>query len=307
MLLMSAAMPVRAADVAAPAQTVAEAGVTVTDDRGRPQHFDQAPMRIVSLLPSLTESVCALGACGRLVAVDRYSEYPPEVRQLPQAGGGLDPSIESVVAQRPDVVLISAASRATERLEALGLRTVVLEPKTHADVERVLQLLEALLQVPAHEGRHGAEAAPTAAGLWRRINDGVDAAAASLPPAAAQWRVYLEVSRGPYAAGPDSFIGQTLQRLGVQNVVPAELGPFPRLSPEYVLRADPDVILISNRSMQADYTYPGWHNMRAIRAQRLCLFDAEDSNVLVRPGPRMDLAARLMADCIRSKMQDRDE
>ena len=74
----------------------------VTDDRGVSVSFAQPPRRIVSLLPSLTETVCALGQCDRLVGVDRYSNYPDRVKKLPQVGGGLDPNIEAIVALKPD-------------------------------------------------------------------------------------------------------------------------------------------------------------------------------------------------------------
>ena len=80
--------------------------VEVTDDRGVTVHFDKPPQRIVSLLPSLTETVCELGRCQRLVGVDRYSNYPASVQGLAQVGGGLDPNIESIVALRPDLVLM---------------------------------------------------------------------------------------------------------------------------------------------------------------------------------------------------------
>jgi len=78
----------------------------VVDDRGVTVRFEQAPQRIVSLLPSLTETVCALGACARLVGVDRNSDYPAQVRQLAPVGGGLDPNIEAIVALKPDLVLM---------------------------------------------------------------------------------------------------------------------------------------------------------------------------------------------------------
>lgn len=264
----------------------------VTDQRGVTVRFAQTPQRIVSLLPSLTESVCALGQCQRLVGVDRYSNHPESVARLPRLGGGLDPSIEAVIALRPDVVLISLSSRAAERLEALGLKVVALEPKTHADVRRVLQALSVLLDVPTAEPER----------LWREIQAGVDTAARSLPPAARGLRVYFEVSRGPYGAGEVSFIGETLTRLGVKNVIPAELGPFPRLNPEFIVRADPDLIMIGNRSMQTREVYPGWDQMKAVRAQRVCVYGVEDSDVVVRPGPRMAEAAQIMARCISGKL-----
>ena len=263
----------------------------VTDDRGVTITFTQTPQRIVSMLPSLTESVCAMEQCQRLVGVDRYSNFPESLKNLPKLGGGMDPNIEGIVALKPDVVLVSNNSRSTERLEALGVKVVALETKTHADVKRVLQTLGVLLAVPEAQG---------ADRLWRIIDSSVSAAAQSLPAKAKTARVYFEVSRGPYAAGEASFIGETLTRLGVKNVVPAKLGPFPRLNPEYVVRANPDVIMIGNRSMVNAVAYPGWNSIKAVKNNRVCVFGVEDADVVVRPGPRMAEAARLMAKCLES-------
>lgn len=261
----------------------------ITDERGVQVRLAAPPQRIVSLLPSLTETVCALDACQRLVGVDRYSNFPAQVRTLPQVGGGLDPNIEAIVALKPDLVLMSMSSRAAERLEALGLKVAALDTKTHADVRRVLEKVGTLLGVS------------DAQRVWRTIDAGVSAAAQSLPARARHTRVYFEVSRGPYAAGETSFIGETLTRLGVKNVVPASLGPFPKLNPEYVVRANPDVIMIGNRSMQAMVPYPGWQSIKAVREQRICVFPNEDAETVVRPGPRMAEAARLMARCLEEK------
>ncbi|WP_313075223.1 helical backbone metal receptor [Melaminivora sp.] len=279
--------------VLAGASLVAQAAITITDDRGRRLEFDEPPRRVVSLLPSSTESLCEMQQCHRLVGVDRYSNWPEPVRQLPKVGGGLDPNIEAIVALRPDVVLLSVASRVSDRLEALGIKVVALEPKTHTDVRRVLTVIGDLFAVPRAEGVDR---------LWRVIDAAVQAAAQSLPAKARGARVFFEVSRGPYAAGQPSFIGETLARLGARNVVPASLGPFPRLSPEYVLRAQPDLVMVSNRSAQPVALYPGWHNLPAIKAGRLCVFGPEQADVLVRPGPRMAEAARIMAGCLSEKL-----
>ncbi len=113
--------------------------------------------------------------------------------------------------------------------------------------------------------------------------------------------MYFEVSRGPYAAGTSSFIGETLARLGARNVVPPELGPFPRLNPEFVVRAQPDIIMVGNSSMQALVPYPGWDSLRAVQGQRVCVFSPREADVAVRPGPRMADAARIMARCLADK------
>ena len=261
----------------------------VTDDRGVTVTFVQTPQRIVSMLPSLTESVCAMNQCQRLIGVDRYSNYPDSLKNLPKLGGGMDPNIEAIVALKPDVVLVSGSSRSSERLEGLGIKVVALETKTHADVRRVLSVLGVLLAVPEAQG---------AERVWRIIDSSVSAAAQSLPAKAKTARVYFEVSRGPYAAGEASFIGETLTRLGVKNVVPAKLGPFPRLNPEFVVRANPDVIMIGNRSMVNAVAYPGWNSIKAVKTNRVCVFGNDDADVVVRPGPRMAEAARLMAKCL---------
>ena len=261
----------------------------VTDDRGVTVTLPAAPQRIVSILPSLTETVCELGHCARLVGVDRYSDYPASVRKLPQLGGGMDPNVEAIVALRPDVVLMAKSSRVGPRLESLGIKVVALEPKSHADVQRVMLKLGQLLEVP------------DAQRIWRAIDAGVSAAAQSIPANLRGAKVYFEVNQGPYAAGELSFIGETLTRLGAKNIVPAKLGPFPKLNPEYIVRANPDLIMIGQRSADGLQQRPGWQSIRALRENRLCIFPTEESNVLVRPGPRMAEGARLMAKCIVDK------
>ena len=264
----------------------------VVDDRGIAVTFARSPQRIVSVLPSLTEGVCALEQCHRIVGVDRYSNHPASVRRLPVVGGGIDPNIEAIVALKPDVVLLAVSSRASERLESLGIKVVALETKNHADVRRVLKKLGALLEIPDAVG---------ADRLWRVIDASVEAAAQSLPPTAKNIRVYFEVSRGPYAAGESSFIGETLARLGVKNIIPAALGPFPRINPEFVVRANPDLIMVGSRSMEAMAAYPGWSSIKAVKEQRICVYGVDESDVVVRPGPRMAEAARIMAKCIADK------
>jgi iron complex transport system substrate-binding protein len=264
----------------------------VTDDRGVTVTFAHSPQRIVSVLPSLTEGVCALEQCHRIVGVDRYSNHPASIQRLPVVGGGIDPNIEAIVALKPDVVLLAVSSRASERLESLGIKVLALEPKNHADVRRVLKKLGALLDIPDAAG---------ADRLWRIIDASVEAAAQSLSPRAKNTRVYFEVSRGPYAAGESSFIGETLTRLGVKNIIPAALGPFPRINPEFVVRANPDLIMVGNRSMQAMASYPGWSSIKAVKEQRICVYGTGESDVVVRPGPRMAEAARIMAKCIADK------
>jgi iron complex transport system substrate-binding protein len=245
------------------------------------------PQRIVSLVPGLTESVCAIGACARLVGTDRYSNWPAEVAALPKLGGLDDAQVERIAALKPDLVLAAPSARAAMRLEALGLRVLVLHTRNHRDVQHNLQLLGELL---------GAEVQAQAA--WTRIETQLAQAAARVSPALRGRSVYFEIESSPYAAGPDSFIGETLARLGLHNIVPATLGPFPKLSPEFVVRAQPHIVMAEARNVAQMAQRPGWLALRALQQRRVCAFATADYDVLVRPGPRMGDAALQLADCL---------
>ena len=241
--------------------------------------------------------MCALGQCEKLVGVDRYSNWPESIAKLPRMGGGIDPNIESVVAAKPDLVLMATSARGAERFTSLGLTVLALEPRSHADVQRVMRIVAQALDVPVVESDR----------VWRHIDAAVNAAAQSIPAQAKGQRVYFEVSRAPYGASESSFIGETLQRLGARNILPASLGPFPKINPEFVVRAEPDLIMVGDSNFADMTTRPGWQNMRAMRTQRVCHFKSEESDVLVRAGPRMAEAARLMAKCLTGKVNDKSK
>lgn len=265
--------------------------IVVTDDRQLDVVISKPPQRIVSLLPSLTETVCALGQCKKLVGVDRYSSWPESIRNLPRMGGGIDPSIESVVAIKPDLVLMGTSARGAERLKDLGLTVLALEPRSHADVHRAIQIIGKALSVPIRETDL----------VWTNIQNALDTTAQSIPLEAKGKRVYFQVSGVPYGASESSFIGETLQRLGVQNILPGSLGPFPKINPEFVVRAQPDIIMVGDSNFADMVSRPGWRNIPALRMERVCQFKKEDANILVRPGPRLAEAAQLMAQCLIDK------
>lgn len=266
--------------------TAACAASAWVDDAGHSIELQAAPQRIVSLQPALTELVCALGACERLVGVDRYSSWPRQVDGLPKVGGVIDPDIESIVALEPDLVITAATVQSAARLRALGLAVAGFELQRRADVERVSRLLAGMLALGSAEG------------FLQRLELGILAATETVPQPQRGQRVYFEVSPGPYAAGADSFIGQMLQTLHLVNIVGGKLGPFPRINPELVVRSDPDVIMVTGSALEDLLGRPGWRRLRALATGHVCLFDAGERDILVRPGPRMADAAALLADCV---------
>jgi iron complex transport system substrate-binding protein len=272
------------------AGSAASAAFKLRDDTQREVTFPQHPQRIVAMLPSFTETICALDACGRLVATDRFSNWPLPVRDLPKAGGLEDAEVEMIVGVQPDLVLLARSQQIGNRLRELGIPIFVLEARTYADIRRTVGVIGAILGL---EDRA------------LRLNDTIDAAVQGISTEEMARShghgptVYFEVDRAPFAAGATSFIGELLALLGARNIVTPDLGPFPKLNPEYVVRSNPDVIFASPTEIGHLAERPGWSEVRAVRERRLCSFTPEVRDTIVRPGPRVAEGMRAMADCLR--------
>ena len=264
--------------------------VSVIDDRGVKVTFDKPLQRVVSLLPSLTESVCALGKCGTLVGVDRFSNWPNSIQDLPKLGGMGDINIERIVQLKPDVVLLEKASPVIARLNALGIKTVALDVKSMSDEKRALEKLDAMLGTSE------------SARVWNQIEKEIMRANKQLSAKDDNIRVYFEVNPAPFAAGNTSFIGEILTQLNVVNIIPKALGPFPKINPEFVVQAKPDIILLTESTVADIQKRPGWSSIPAVSKNRICTFTDTQNDVLVRPGPRMGEAALIISQCIQEKM-----
>lgn len=264
--------------------------VSVIDDRGVVVVFDKPPQRLISLLPSLTESVCALGKCSSLVGIDRFSNWPKSIQDLPKLGGMGDVNIERIVQLKPDVVLLEKASPVIARLNSLGIRTFALDVKSMDDEERALQKLDLVLGTSE------------SARVWNQLQQTILRASKQLPSRVASISVYFEVNPAPYAAGSSSFIGEILTQLGLVNIIPKSLGPFPKINPEFVVQTKPDVILLTGSTLADIQRRPGWSSIPAVIKNRICSFTTDQNDVLVRPGPRMGEAALLISQCIQEKM-----
>jgi iron complex transport system substrate-binding protein len=270
--------------------TQASASFSLTDDRGRVVVIDKAPQRIITLLPSLGEIVCELQACERLVGVDRYSNWPERVKSLPKLGGIDDTQLEALVKLKPDLVLLARSSRVTQRLESMGIKVVALEPQSQEDMRRVIQLIAGALHLPQHQDR--------AQALWQSIQQKLDSVALRVPAKAKGMRIYFEAGSGYFAAGEVSYIGETLKRLGLVNVVTSSMGAFPQVNPEFVVKANPQIIFMGERTATDLKSRPGWQRIEAIAQQRICAFTPAQSDIVVRSGPRIPEAADLMLACL---------
>ena len=264
---------------------------SVTDDRGQALAPLARVVRLVSLSPTLTESVCVLGACDRLVGVDRFSNWPESVTKLPHLGSLGSFNVEAVAALQPDLVLMAGDGPLVKQLERLGVPVLVLSPQRHADVSNTLARLARVLGLPPARAQQ----------VWENIRRELHDLAESLPTRDRGLRTWVEIDPAPWLAGPDSFLGETLALLGLANVVPAGSAPFVPMSREWALQADPQLFVISDPQRQglaALRARPGWSRLPALREGRVCLFDGPDLDALVRPGLRLAEGARLLRDCV---------
>jgi iron complex transport system substrate-binding protein len=254
----------------------------------RPSTTKQRAMRIVSLTPSTTEAVFAIGAGPMLVGRSRYCNYPPEVTKLPQIGGFVDPSFEAILALEPNLVVGArgpAGSAIATRLEARGIQTYFPETETFAQID------EMILGVGERTRRADAARA-TVNALHERVG-AIERSVASLP----RTRVLVVFGLAPVSvAGPGSFVDEMIRRAGGANVV-TEGGAYPTVGIERVLALDPDVIV--NAAMMEERATerlrkdaPGWANVRAVAKEHVTVITDE---AMLRPGPRIADGLRLLA------------
>lgn len=261
--------------------------VTVVDDLGREVVLQRAPQRIVAMMPSHTETVCALAACHLLVGVDQHSNAPAEVADLPQLGNGFSPNVEGIVALEPDLVLVDEYSGLAATLEELGLTVYAGTPQRYDEVFEAFAVLGRLLDRETE-----------AALLAGRVRGAVDAVAALTAGRDAP-SVFVELDATPYAAGPNSFIGELVARAGGANILEPSMGDYPQVDPEFVVAADPEVILLTDapygESAATLAERPGWSGIAAVENGRVIEPTQDQVDALTRPGPRIVEAVRWLA------------
>ena len=274
--------------------------LTVTDGLERTVTLEREPQRIVTMLPSQTETFCAIGACNKVVGTDNYSNYPNEVLDLPKLGGFRDADVEGVVALEPDLVLVAAsAGELAQTLAELGLTVYASGAHSGQTYETTLDEFLFLGELVNREAE--------AADLVQRTRDQVEAIA-GLTANAPRPSVFYEISDDLYTAGPESFIGTLIDKAGGDNIVPADLGAFPQIDPEFVIAADPEVVILSDAPSGTDLASlserPGWADLRAVQNEQVYELDQIQVDALSRSGPRMAEAVRILAQILHPDLMD---
>ena len=254
------------------------------DDFGDTLSAGAAPHRIVSLNPSTTELLFAIGAGDRLVGRTTYDMWPVAARSVRDLGPGLRPNVEAVLAVHPDLVVLYASDDnrdAARRLRAAGVPTAAFRVDRIADVERVTRALGVLTG--------DTTAARVTVDSVRRTLDQVRTATAPLPHPTVFWPLY---DQPLLATGSGSYLNELIEIAGGRNIYGFMKEPSPRVTFEDLVRRDPDVVLTSPESRTRYLADPRWKALRAVRDGRLLVVD---TTLVLRPGPRLGEAERSMA------------
>lgn len=252
----------------------------VVDDSGRSVSVPTNIERFVSLAPNLTEIVFAIGAGDRLVGNTTFCNYPEPAKNITKVGDTLQPSIERVLALKPQVVLVSTASQLqafTTQLDEHGIAIYITDPHDLNGVFQTITNLGDVLDEPA--------AASALTHQMRTRTEAVERAVARRP----RIRVFFQLSGQPlYTAGRTAFVTNLIERAGGQSVTSDVNEAWPRLSDEAALASRPEaVIMLSDESMGASANLkvaPALQTSPAVRNGRLYVIDGD---LLTRPGPRL--------------------
>jgi iron complex transport system substrate-binding protein len=277
---------------ARPDPAPADSAVVLVDDAGRQVKLARPAHRIISLIPSATEVLVAVGAGDRLVGRTDF-DHGPAVDSLPSVGGGMTPSIEAIVALRPDLVLgweTRGDQSTRRRLDEMGIPVFAVEADDTTDVFRTVSSLGRLT------GRTRA-ADSLAAGLRRELAE----VAASVTGRPQPTVFFLVWNDPPMTAGPGTFISQVLGVAGGRNVFADVAGEWPNVALEEIVRRQPDFLVLPQGEKGGAHDVdqlrgsPGWRELRAMREGRVVTIDAKMMN---RPGPRLGEAARALRDAL---------
>lgn len=277
------------------AQTVSSAVPAtkeVTDEAGRTVRVPVTPSRIISLAPSLTETIYALGLQDRLVGDTDYCDYPPDAQKKPKVGGGINPNLEEIASLHPDLVLVTNSFNRLETvraLDSLGIPSYDVDPHTVDEIITSTEKLAAVLGVP-DAGKSLADDLLNRLAVLRAKLD-------SLPPTRVLFVVWTEPLM---SIGKGTFVADALRKAGANSIVDSTKD-WPTMSLEEVVHLQPDFLVFPETHSDAgghDFDTlalkPGWRLLDAVHNRKFAIV----SDAVIRPAPRIvsvieDLAHQL--------------
>lgn len=270
------AAPATATEVAPTAEPT-PAPIEITDSGGFVFMIEGPAQRIISHSPGATEILFAIGAGAQVVAVDQFSNYPPETESLPHVSYS-SPDPEQGLAHEPDLVVFATRQESSiDQFRELDLPVFLMREPT--DLAGVMENIRTLGFLTGH--------ADAAEALIAELEARLAAVAERLAEVDEGPRVYYEVTDSYYTVAPQSFIGSALSLVKARNIAEGATTPFPQLSSEAIVDADPEVILMANADfvpLESVPERPGWSGIAAIVEGRIYPVDGD---IMSRPGPRI--------------------
>lgn len=267
--------------------------LSITDDAGRTVTVVGTPQRIVTLAPNMAEIVFALGLGEKVVGVSGFSDYPPEAQDI-QSVGGFPLNIELIVSLEPDLVLGAGINSLEDvnRLEELGLTVIYLAP---SDIEGILDSV--LVAGQATGAQEQAE------GLVSNLRARLEEIKSRVARAETRPRVYYEIDPTLFTGGPGSFTHELITLAGGESIAAEATTPFPQLSAEEIIAADPEVIIFSHAkyggTAEEIASRPGWQTISAVKNGAIYPIDPD---LVDRPGPRIMDGLEAMARIIHPEL-----
>jgi len=256
---------------------------TVTDDMGRQVRLKSEPQRIISHVPSITETLFALGLGDKIVGDSDYCDYPGAAKTVPKIGGYFTPNIESIVALSPNLVLTDGyVPELITKLDSLGIPLAVIDPK---DINGILRDIELLGNVTGSQK----EATELTSDMKKRIDAVVDAVSSASRPSVFYVFDATDTTK-PWTAGPGSFVDALINMGGGNNVAASASDPWIQFNMEELVDADPEILLVDSHMGTAVISpeelkeLPGWQNLTAVKENRIYTIDGDLVN---RSGPRI--------------------
>jgi len=268
--------------------------LTITDDMGRQVSLPAEPLRIVSLAPSNTEILFFLGLGSRVVGNTTYCDYPEEAKNITKIGGFMDPSLEKIVALKPDLVLATDIHQSfIKSLEDAGLKVLVLNPNTLEEIFNSIQLVGKATGV---ENR--------AVDLTQGLNDRVKTVNQKVAQIPDDQRptVFYEMWYEPLMSiGKDNLIGHMIKLAGGTNITGDIAEQYPQISEELIIARSPQVMFNSYGHENQEISPAqiaarrGWQNVAFVKTNRIYTID---SDLMTIPGPRIVEGLEKMAVCL---------
>jgi len=264
--------------------------IEIYDDLGRKIELQNPPERIVSLAPSITETLFFLGLGDKVVGVTKYCNYPPEAQSKTIIGGVIDPNYEIILSLKPDIVMMTVEGNTKEsfnKLSDLGLKIFVTNPRNFEGVFKTILDIGKICKVETR-AKFLVDSLRAELEKIKKINSG------KYKP-----KVFVLLSLNPLmTAGKNTFINEIIENAGGINIGKNSKQNYPIFNREEILKLNPDIIILTESKIGKDELlnlFPEWKHINAIKENKIFKIDPD---ILLRPSPRVVLATKIIAQLI---------